>query len=622
MHPRPLAALALAAGLLIAAVPAAAQPSAADSAIPAPPQPAILPAVPEVAPGYAAPDVHAPAGELIGVAQQPFVGIKLEDAIAMALGRNLDLALAQSNRRIAGYQIVAAQGAYDIRFQLQPSLQHQLVAPASAFQAGPGGGPITQDTAGISGSYNGLAPGGGSFTVGTSAQRVITDSTVASFSPQYLTSVALQFTQPLLRNAATDGARRQVQIAGANAEQQNAATLAVAEQVVANVSNAYWDLVAAWRNVAIQEEGLRNAQAQAASTRRLAQQGAAAPVDTVESFTQINAFQDNVLSALLNVQRLQTQLKTLILGNPADPAWSANLVPTSNVGVVPPEPKLDDLVVQALVHRPEVAQLRAARRTVDANIAYATDQTKPELDLGLGVTSNGFSGTPTSTAANPFVASLGAEAASINALIARANAAAAPGSAPIPPLTLNFAPTPSYLTGGLGTSISALLQNRFPTYTLNLTLQLPFRNRAAKAQLEIAREQGRQLEVQELGLLQRIRAEAGLALQTLRETEYRLVAARDARVASERVLTAEQRRFSAGTSTTFLVLQRQLDLANQRGRELQAQTDLNKAVVELNRVSGSLLAASGFDVDRAGAQTLDLAKPNVSALASPPPPRR
>jgi len=76
------------------------------------------------------------------------------------------------------------------------------------------------------------------------------------------------------------------------------------------------------------------------------------------------------------------------------------------VGEVPDEPKLDDLIVQALIHRPEVAQLRASRRTVDANLAYARDQLKPQLDLGVGYTSNGFAGVPTAAGQNPISASL------------------------------------------------------------------------------------------------------------------------------------------------------------------------------------------------------------------------
>lgn len=595
---RSIAVLALFGSVAWSAAPSLAQGKSADMAIPAPPQPAILPAVPDVAPGYSAPHVTTAPDELIGVIAQPFVGITLADAISMALARNTDLAISQAERKIAGYSIVAAKGAYDVQFQLQPTIEHQVTAPLSAFQTGPGGGPITQDTLGINAGVNANVPGGGQLNVSTNESRVLTNSTVASYSPAYLTGLSFQFTQPLVRGAATDNVRRQLRVANAGAEQQRATTLAQAQAVVANVSNAYWDLVAAWRNVAIQEEGLRNAQAQASSSQRLAQQGAAAPVDAVESYTQIDVFQDNVLQALVNVQRLQIALKTLLVSDPNDAVWKANLVPTSNVAGVPPEPKLEDVIASAFAHRPEVAQLRAQRRVNDANLSFANDQVKPQVDLNLGYATNGLAGSTTNPANNPFFGAI-------------EDVASPPGS-------ITFPPAPAYLNGGLGTSYQNLFDNRFPTYSAGVTVRVPIGNRTATAELATARERTKQLQLQEIALAQRIRGEAVLALQSLRETQYRLVAAQNARSAAERVLQAEQRRFAAGTSTTFLVLQRQLDLANERGRELQAQTDLNKAVVELDRVRGNLLEGAGFDVDRVGATALGASSSTTSGLPVPP----
>src|ERR1039458_9478352 len=106
------------------------QPQAAQQAqgeaLPPPPIPPVLPAVPNVAPGYAAPvNAPLPTGDLVGV-NQPFVGIGLQDAITMALQRNTDLAVSESNNRIANYEIVAAKGAYDVQFQLVPSYSHAV----------------------------------------------------------------------------------------------------------------------------------------------------------------------------------------------------------------------------------------------------------------------------------------------------------------------------------------------------------------------------------------------------------------------------------------------------------------------------------------------------------------
>src|SRR5579871_1219844 len=62
----------------------------------------ILPVVPTVAPGYRAPSAAPTAANIAGVAQQPFVGISLQDAIGMALVKNPNLAVSASNMRVAG----------------------------------------------------------------------------------------------------------------------------------------------------------------------------------------------------------------------------------------------------------------------------------------------------------------------------------------------------------------------------------------------------------------------------------------------------------------------------------------------------------------------------------------
>jgi len=595
--------------------------------LPPPPQPAVLPAVPNIAPGFSSPISAVPNGDLVGVQQQPFVGLALQDAIAMALQRNTDLAIAQSNRRIANYQIVAAQGAYDVRFQLVPQYSHSVSAAVSSFQSGPGGGPVTQDTAGVTAAVQGITQQGGQYRAGVVGTRVTSNSTINSYDPFYETALQLSVTQPLARGRAIDQQRLQLQIARTNASIQNDVALTQASNTVVQVSNAYYDLVAAWRNVAIQEQGLRNAQAQAASNSRLAAQGAVAQTDIVEANTQVNVFQDNVFSALQNVQRLQTQIKSLILANPGDPVWFANLVPTTAIAQIPQEPSLDALIVSAIANRPEIAQLRSQRDNADSNLAFARDQLRPQIDLGLSYSSNGFAGNPVDPATNPIFGLFGAQINAINALIARSNAQN-PGSPPIPPITGGFGTLPPNQTGGLGQSLQNLIDNRFPTYSAQITFQIPLGNRTAKANYGIAQEQARQVALQETAVLQRIRGESVNAIQGLREAEYRVVAARAAREAAERVLLGEQRRFKAGTSTTYLVLQRQLDVANQQLRELQAQTDLDKSIVELNRVSGGIFAQNGIDASALGGTTLNAASstqsvlPPASTATAPPVTRR
>jgi HAE1 family hydrophobic/amphiphilic exporter-1 len=102
------------------------------------------------------------------------------------------------------------------------------------------------------------------------------------------------------------------------------------------------------------------------------------------------------------------------------------------------------------------------------------------------------------------------------------------------------------------------------------------------------------------GVEERIGAEARNALQSYQSALSKLNAARQARESAEAVNASELRKFHNGESTTFLVLQRQLELSQARGSELRAQTQLNESVVELQRVEGTILSSNGVNVQTLG----------------------
>ncbi len=562
----------------------------------------ILPAVPAVEPTFLERKPQQPSGDLVGT-NGPFVGLSLDDAVSMALARNTDLAVSQSNVRISKFQIVAAKGAYDLRFQIQPSFAFQQTPSISVFEAGPHGDPLQNVVLGNSAGLSALTPDGGNVSLMTSLSRTNNNSTVNSFNPYYQTGIALNVSQPLARGRATDATRRQIQLSTIGAGINSANALLTASGTIANVLDAYYDLVAAWRNVGIQEDALLQAKAQSESNARLVRQGAAAPVDVVESNTQVEVFQDNVYSAIQDVARLQNQLKQLTLSDPGDPIWTVNIVPTSPVTDLPAEPSLNDLLLTALKTRPEVAALRGQMQQANVNTAYARDQTKPQIDLNLNVSENGFAGKLTPLSQNPLTPLFYGQTTAINELIERVNALT-PTLPPLVPLTPpNLAVVP-YTIGGVNQAYSNMFAGRFPQYQISATVGFPLRDRTAEANYAAAVEQRNQLQIQEVALIQRIQVEARDALQAYRSARSRVIAARAARQAAEQVAASELRKFRAGQSTTFFVLQRQVDLANQRGRELQAQTDLEKSLVELQRVSGDILSDNHVNVATLGSAPL------------------
>ncbi len=591
--------LILAAAVMIA--PSAALAQVAPS--PTPPPAPQLPEVPAVAPGYEAPALPLAPAQIVGITQQPFVGIALSDAVAMALAKNPDLAVAQGNRRIAGDDIVAASGAYDIRFSIVPSVAHNTTPPQNAFFAGPNFGAIAINQQTVGGGVSGEIPTGGQYKVSLSASKIDDNTVINTFNPYYPSVFSAVVTQPLGKNAGLDAAKRTVELARISADTSDAQALENASSTISEVENAYWDLVAAWRNVAIQEDALKAAVAQQNSNLRLYRSGQAAAIDAVESSTQVDVFQSNVYAALQNVAGLQNRLKALLTSDSADPIWPANLVPTTPALQLPAAPTLEHLVQSALSQRPEVQELRDLRRSADVNVAYARNQLRPQVDAQVAYMSNGLAGSVVPFAQQGFLASSAQQTIALNELIAAFNRGVPPNQQ-IPPLPNTTAPVPPYLSGGLGQSLANLFAGKFPSYQAGITISIPIDNRTARGDQRAADTQERIAAIRESALLERIAYEARNALQAYHAALARLSAAHAARTASEQVLASEQRKFRNGSSTTFLVLQRQVQVAQNRGLELQAQTDLNKAVVEIQRVSGDIISSNHVTLESLGTQTL------------------
>ena len=127
---------------------------------------------------------------------------------------------------------------------------------------------------------------------------------------------------------------------------------------------------------------------------------------------------------------------------------------------------------------------------------------------------------------------------------------------------------------------------------------------------------GRSVRNQRAQAEQIIEADVRNATQALRSAEARLAAAAAARSSAEQLYDSEQRQFRAGTTTLFIVLQRQNELLAARGRELQAQTDLNKSIAEFQRATGSTLDANRVQITGDGPRRREFnLRPDINSLA-------
>ena len=155
---------------------------------------------------------------------------------------------------------------------------------------------------------------------------------------------------------------------------------------------------------------------------------------------------------------------------------------------------------------------------------------------------------------------------------------------------------PPNLNGGYLNSLGNLIQQDYPTYHFGVTISLPFGNHVAKANLGAKLAEADRIRDQREQQEQSIEADVRNSLQALRSAQSKLTSAADARAAAEELYESEQRQFRGGTTTYFLVAQRQNDLLTARGREIQARTDLNKAISTFNRAIGASLTVNNVTV--------------------------
>jgi outer membrane protein TolC len=510
---------------------------------------------PPVAPNFEAPARPLPSAERVGVDLTNQLSLSLDEAIEMALKNNNDIETSRTVVKIAEFNLKSARAVYDPRIAGE-GYYESATTPAASTISGANNGSLTQTRFFGSAGLSGFSPyQGGSYASTFNSSLTTTNNTNATLNPQYPSSLTFTYTQPIFRGRSFDLNRRNIEIAKKNLGLTDSQFRQKAIDVIANVEQAYWDLVFALRNLQVQIDAVKQAKTQLESNQRLVSKGVNAPIDIVAATAQITTFEQNVYTAQETVTRAENTIKTLMLPERTDTNWSRPITPISSVSLEPPRIGLEIALTEALKNRPEIAQFETNAEINQIDLRYYKDQAKPQVDFVGTYTTQGLAGRDT-----------------------------------------GIREVPANLTGGYLNSLGNLLQQDYPTYRAGVVISLPLKNSAAEANIGRTLVEGEQIKNQREQAEQIIEAQVRNALQALRSAEARLNSAIAARTAAEQLYDSEQRQFRSGVTTFYLVLQRQTELLAARGRELQAQTDLNKAISEFQRSTGTTLTANNINV--------------------------
>jgi len=543
---------------------------------------------PPIAPNYQAPQRPLPSAERVGVDVSDQLPLSLNDAIRLALKNSNDIDQSRIDVQIAEYSLKAARGVYDPLLSSENYYERSTTPTSSTLGGAGASGAVTQTDMTGSARLGGFSPwAGGSYELDFSSTRLTTTNQNVRLNPQFPTAFTLTYAQPLLRGLRFDLNRRNIEIAKKNLSLSDAQFRQRAIDIITQVEQAYWDLAFALRNLQVQIDAVKQARLQVESNQRLVEKGVLAPIDIVAATTQVTTFEQNVYTAQEAVTQAENTLKTLILPDRTEAMWSRAITPVTAVSLEAPRVPLEVAVKAALANRQDLAQLKTSAEINRINVRYFRDQTKPQVDLVGTYTTVGLAGTlvqATSTAGTT------------SALTQRVNdLSVLLGLQPLPSSATTSSVAPA-LIGGYGQSLRNLIDQSYPTTRVGVRISLPLRNRSAEANLGSALAQGHRIEDQFKQAEQLIEAEVRNSLQAVRSAEARLAAAAATRSSAEQQYASEQRQFRAGTTTLFLVLQRQTDLLAASARELEAQTALNKAISQLHRATGNTLTANNVAV--------------------------
>jgi HAE1 family hydrophobic/amphiphilic exporter-1 len=518
------------------------------------------------------------------------VNLGLNDVIQRVLANDRDLAVTRILREEARYNVKGAQGYYDPRIGLN-TYRQRTVTPISSLIGGAANGKLSQQQYLADPQLNGASPWfGGTYKIDFSSSRQTSDSTFITLNPQYPSSLNLNLTQPLWRGLFYDDNRHRLQVAKSNVRLTDAQFRQRVIEIVTQAVQSYWELDFAYRNLEVQIEAVRLAEQQDASNRRQVEQGLLAPIDVVATQTQVATFQQNVFTAQQALTAAENALKVLMLPDRTDMLWGMALIPEQGPEPREPLPSLDEAVKAALSARPELAESAISIELNQFDARLSREAAKPQIDAYATLSLTGLAGNPLPPGPNPFTASTAVLTNQVNALSALA------GLPPLPVISTGGSSIPPILLGGYGQSLNALTSGNFTSAQVGVQFSLPLRNRTANAQIALSTAESHRLSTQRQQIEMAIEQDVRNALQTASSARSRLDAAITARLYADQQYSSEQRQFQAGTSTVFLVLQRQTDLIAARTREVRARADLGEATANLDRSVSRTIEARSIDL--------------------------
>jgi outer membrane protein len=511
----------------------------------------------------ASPSITSTAATSATADVQPQGGVRrlsINEAVALALEQNIDLQVDRVDPQVSDLSIAQARSGWTPALFSNLTTSSRTNAPTDIFAGSTTA--VTFDNLTTNFGVQQLLPfGGASYTARWDGGRLSSNNIFSRFNPRLDSSVALNYTQPLLRNFTIDATRQQVLVSRKNREISDVQLRQSIAVTTRNVRNAYWDLVFAINNLAVQRQSLELAQRSYKDNRARVEIGTMAPLDIVQAEAEVAQREEGVILAEAAISRAEDNLRALI-SNPVDQPnfWNVRLEPADQPQFQPIAVDVDAAVRNALANRTDLAASRKQLESNDIAIRFYRNQSLPDVNALVNYSAVGVAGTILELS---------------------------PG---LQPEILNRT------RRGFGGALGDIFASDFPAWSVQLQFNYPIGSSNAETNLARARLQQSQAQKQLQSSEMQVTTQIRNLARNVQTNGKRVESTRASRALAEKRLEAEEKKFQAGLTSSFLVIQAQRDLSQARNSELQAIIDYLKSVVDFETAQEAPVGGGGGGV--------------------------
>jgi outer membrane protein len=466
----------------------------------------------------ATPTTAQQGGQTPAPAAGPRVSLTLEDAVKLALDRNLDIVVQRLNPEINDLAIATARAVYLPTLTSQLSTQSLDNPSTNTIAGGTAAAAIQNGTTLFNGGVaQSVRWGGGSYNITLNNQKSTSTSLINLYNPSYTPLWSAQYTQPLLRGFRTDSNRQQLQVTKLNRDISDVQLTSTITNTLSNVRNAYWDYVFAVQSVEVARQSLDLANKQVEDNQTRVQVGTMAPIDVIQAQAQAAAALQNLVVAQATMRTSELALKRMIVSGTQDPNWNASIDPVDRPDFRAEQVDVDAAIRRALSQRTDLTIAQKTVQENDITLKYLDDQTKPQADFNANYGLSGIGGTQFIRTGN----GIGGNGGTVTSVI----------------------------PGGYSDALSTLWGANYPRWTVQLNVSYPLGLSSQKAAVARARVQLNQVQAQMKQIELQVATEVTNQAITIQSNIERVQAAQAARELAQRQLDAENSKFAVGMST-------------------------------------------------------------------------